>query len=44
MIEKIETGEFVTPFMSYGDTVRIEMHHEDGTNLFGTIEQKVVEP
>ena len=41
MLEKIDTGEFKTPFMGYGDTVRIEMH-KDGENLFGTIEQTVV--
>lgn len=44
MIEKIETGEFVTPFMKVGDTVKIEMHDESGNNIFGTIEQKVVAP
>jgi fumarylacetoacetate (FAA) hydrolase len=44
MIEKIDTGEFITPFMKVGDTVRIEMHDEDGNNIFGTIQQKVVEP
>ncbi|MGK0362226.1 MAG: fumarylacetoacetate (FAA) hydrolase [Bradymonadia bacterium] len=42
MIEKIDTGEFVTPFMQYGDTIRIEMHDAQGNNLFGTIEQTVV--
>lgn len=42
MIEKIETGEFKTPFMSVGDTVKIEMRDEKGENLFGTIFQKVV--
>jgi fumarylacetoacetate (FAA) hydrolase len=41
MIEKIDTGEFVTPFMSFGDTVRIEMK-KDGQSLFGAIDQKVV--
>jgi fumarylacetoacetate (FAA) hydrolase len=41
MIEKIETGEFKTPFMRAGDTVRIEMHDAQGRNLFGTIFQKV---
>ena len=25
MIEKIDTGEFITPFMQHGDTVQIEM-------------------
>lgn len=43
MIEKIETGEMVTPFMSFGDTVRIEMQDDKGKDIFGVIEQKVVE-
>lgn len=42
MIEKIEQGEFKTPFMKYGDTIRIEMKDKDGKSIFGTIEQKVV--
>ncbi|MCO4763705.1 MAG: fumarylacetoacetate hydrolase family protein [Myxococcales bacterium] len=42
MLEKIDSGEFVTPFLKYGDTVRIEMTNADGDNLFGTIEQTVV--
>ena len=41
MIEKIDTGEFVTPFMVPGDTVRIRVMHGDA-NLFGTIQQTVV--
>jgi fumarylacetoacetate (FAA) hydrolase len=43
MLEKIETGEFVTPYMQVGDTVKIEMKDEEGNNIFGTIQQKVVE-
>ena len=42
MLEKINTGEFTTPFMKDGDTVEIEMLDADGNNLFGTISQKVV--
>ena len=42
MIEKIDTGEFQTPFMQFGDTVRIEMK-KDGASVFGVIEQRVVE-
>lgn len=42
MLEKINTGEFKTPFMNAGDTIRIEMSDTDGNNLFGTIAQKVV--
>jgi len=43
MIEKIDTGEFITPFMNYGDTVSIEMFNKEGKSLFGRIEQTVVE-
>ena len=43
MIEKIETGEMTTPFMSFGDTIRIEMKDREGKDIFGVIEQKVVE-
>jgi fumarylacetoacetate (FAA) hydrolase len=42
MIEKIETGEFITPFMQYGDTVHIDMK-KDGKSLFGSIDQRVIE-
>lgn len=42
MIEKIKTGEFKTPFMKVGDTIKIEMLDKRGNNLFGTINQKVV--
>lgn len=42
MIEKIEQGEFKTPFMQYGDVIRIEVLDDDGNSVFGTIEQKVV--
>jgi fumarylacetoacetate (FAA) hydrolase len=42
MIEIIETGTPTTPFMKVGDNVAIEMRATDGSNLFGTIAQKVV--
>ncbi|AWV88963.1 fumarylacetoacetate hydrolase family protein [Bradymonas sediminis] len=42
MIEKIDTGEFKTPYMQVGDTVDIRMRDKAGQNLFGTISQKVV--
>ncbi len=42
MIEKIESGEFKTPFMKYGDVIRIEMKGADGASIFGAIEQKIV--
>ena len=41
MIEKIEEGESKTPFMKFGDTVRIEMLDRAGKTIFGAIEQKV---
>jgi fumarylacetoacetate (FAA) hydrolase len=42
MIEIIETGSAKTPFMKPGDRIAIEMVDENGKNLFGTIDQKVV--
>jgi len=42
MIEIIETGKPITPFMKIGDKVSIEMRNEKGENLFGTIAQAVV--
>lgn len=42
MIEKIDTGEFKTPFMKAGDTVNINMFDSAGDSIFGEISQKVV--
>lgn len=41
MLELIEQGKAVTPFMRFGDRVRIEMFGIDGTSIFGAIEQTV---
>lgn len=41
MIEKIDTGEFSTPFMKDGDTVHIRMLDDNGASIFGDIRQKV---
>lgn len=41
MVEAIETGEAATPFLRFGDTVRIEMKDASGRSIFGAIEQKV---
>lgn len=41
MIEKIQTGAFITPFMKFGDTVGIEMNDEHGKSIFGRIENHV---
>lgn len=42
MLETVEFGAPRTPFMSFGDTVRIEMLDAAGDSIFGAIEQKVV--
>ena len=41
-IEKLESGESATPFMAFGDRVKIEMLDANGASIFGAIEQKVV--
>ncbi len=42
VLEIIEKGQPETPFMSYGDRIKIEMRDAQGHNIFGAIEQKVV--
>lgn len=41
VIETIEGGSPKTPFMKFGDTVRIEMKDKSGHSIFGAIEQTV---
>jgi fumarylacetoacetate (FAA) hydrolase len=41
MVEAIETGAAKTPFLRFGDTVRIEMKDRSGHSIFGAIEQTV---
>ena len=41
MIETIVSGKPLTPFMRFGDTVRIEMKDKEGHSIFGAIEQTV---
>lgn len=41
MVETIEGGQAKTPFLHFGDTVRIEMKDASGRSIFGAIEQKV---
>jgi fumarylacetoacetate (FAA) hydrolase len=41
-VETLLTGTAKTPFMKFGDRVRIEMLDGDGNSLFGAIEQDVV--
>ena len=40
--ETIESGKAVTPFMKFGDRIRIEMFDRAGQSIFGAIDQKVV--
>ncbi|MCK2166874.1 fumarylacetoacetate hydrolase family protein [Thalassospira xiamenensis] len=42
MIETIENGKPETPFMQFGDRVRIEMLDGNGQSIFGAIDQSVV--
>jgi fumarylacetoacetate (FAA) hydrolase len=43
MLEIIAGGKPQTPFMSFGDSIRIEMLDQAGQSIFGAIEQ-VIEP
>jgi fumarylacetoacetate (FAA) hydrolase len=40
-VETIRDGAPKTPFLKFGDTVRIEMKDKDGHSIFGAIEQTV---
>jgi fumarylacetoacetate (FAA) hydrolase len=42
-IELLDEGAPKTPFMSFGDTVKIEMLDVEGRSIFGAIEQRVVQ-
>ena len=41
MLEIIESGKPQTPFMQFGDRVKIEMFDEKGESIFGAIDQVV---
>jgi fumarylacetoacetate (FAA) hydrolase len=41
IVETLETGKAKTPFLRFGDKVRIEMKDADGRSIFGAIEQAV---
>ncbi|WP_421133952.1 fumarylacetoacetate hydrolase family protein [Alteromonas sp. A079] len=41
MIETIRDGKPSTPFMQFGDRIRIEMLDDEGVSIFGAIEQQV---
>ena len=42
MLEIIADGKPSTPFMKFGDTIRIEMFDLQGDSIFGAIEQEIV--
>ena len=42
VIEILETGNVISPWMKVGDRVRIEMLDDGGNSIFGAIEQDVV--
>jgi fumarylacetoacetate (FAA) hydrolase len=41
LVEQVEHGAARTPFLRFGDTVRIDMRDAGGQSVFGSIEQKV---
>jgi fumarylacetoacetate (FAA) hydrolase len=42
VLEVIEKGAAETPFLQFGDRIRIEMLDADGASIFGSIEQTIV--
>ena len=41
VVETLRDGKASTPFMKFGDVVRIEMTKRDGSPIFGAIEQRI---
>lgn len=41
-VETLPQGKPVTPFLKFGDRIRIEMRSEHGHSIFGAIDQDVV--
>ena len=41
LVEQVELGEAKTPFLKFGDRVKIEMRDGEGASIFGAIDQKV---
>ncbi|OBU66958.1 2-keto-4-pentenoate hydratase [Stenotrophomonas maltophilia] len=41
VVETLRDGKPITPFMSFGDVVRIEMLDAAGNSIFGAIEQRI---
>jgi len=42
LVEQVATGTATTPFLGFGDTVRLEIAGRRGESVFGAIEQRVV--
>jgi fumarylacetoacetate (FAA) hydrolase len=42
MLELLDKGKALTPFMQYGDTVCIDMLDKQGQSIFGSIRQQVI--
>jgi fumarylacetoacetate (FAA) hydrolase len=40
-VETLANGKPSTPFMSFGDSVRIEMLDAQGRSIFGAIDQRI---
>lgn len=43
VLEQLEHGKPTTPFLKFGDRVRIEMVDANGRSIFGAIDQRVVQ-
>ena len=43
MLEILAEGKPTTPFMHFGDSIRIEMRNEQNVSIFGTIDQRVTQ-
>ncbi len=41
VLEIIRDGAASTPFMAFGDRIRIEMRDADGASIFGAIDQVI---
>jgi len=41
LVEQVELGEAKTPFLKFGDRVRVEMLDDAGESVFGAIDQQV---
>ena len=41
MLEVLASGQAATPFLKFGDRVRIEMLDATGASIFGAIDQRV---